>query len=81
MQIYKCACASLIILSLILINVTKVIQHSVEISGFFVIQVLREINFGELRSAETAVLAILGALNIVDLGHFSLQQVPIFTQI
>ena len=52
-----------------------------EISGFFVIQVLREINFGELRSAETAVLAILGALNIVDLGHFSLQQVPIFTQI
>ena len=35
--------------------------HSVEISGFF--WSLRENNFGESRSAKTAIFATLGALN------------------
>ena len=38
---------------------------------FFVTQVFREINFAESRSAETANLAILGALNFVNLVEFS----------
>ena len=40
---------------------------------FSVILILREINFGEFRSSQTAVFAILGALNFVDLGNFNLQ--------
>ena len=40
-----------------------------------VTQILREINFGEYRSSKTAVFAILGALNLVDLVNFSLQKV------
>ena len=45
---------------------------------FSVIQILREINFGESRSSKTAVFAILGALNFVNLVHFSLQKVQKF---
>ena len=50
--------------------------HSVEISGFFVIQILCEINFGEsrFRSSKIAVLAIFGALNFVNLVPFGLQK-------
>ena len=33
---------------------------------FSVIQILREINFGESRSPKTAVFVIFGALNFVD---------------
>ena len=40
---------------------------------FSVTQILCEINFGESRSAKTAGFAILGALDFVDLVHFSLQ--------
>ena len=32
---------------------------------FTIIQILREINFGDLRSAKIATFATLGALNIV----------------
>ena len=39
---------------------------------FSVTQVLREINFGEPRSIKTAIFAVLGALNFVDLVDFSL---------
>ena len=42
---------------------------------FSVIQILREIHFGESRSAKTAVFTIFGALNFVDLVNFSLQKV------
>ena len=42
---------------------------------FSVIQILREINFGNIRSSKTAVFVIFGALNYVDMGNFSLQKV------
>ena len=42
---------------------------------FSVIQILREINFGEFRSSKFAVCAILRALNLVHLVKFSLQKV------
>ena len=34
---------------------------------YSVVQILREINFGESRSSKTAVYAILGAMNFYDL--------------
>ena len=37
---------------------------------FSVTQILREINFGELRSSKNAIFAILGALNF-DFHNFS----------
>ena len=46
-----------------------------KILDFCFIQILREINFGDLRSAKIATFATLGALNIVDLVNFSLQKV------
>ena len=42
---------------------------------FSVIQILREISFGESRSSETAVLTMFSALNFVHLVIFSLQKV------
>ena len=45
---------------------------------FSIIQILREINFGEFRSCKTATYAILGALKFVDLVNFSLQKVQKF---
>ena len=44
------------------------------LKGFSVIQILREINFGEYKSSETVVFAIFGALNFVNLVNFSLQK-------
>ena len=41
-------------------------------------RILHEINFGECRGSKTAVFAILGALNFVDLVYFSLQKVQKF---
>ena len=38
-------------------------------------QILREINFGECKSYKIAIFAIFGALNLVDLVIFSLQNV------
>ena len=41
---------------------------------FSVIQILREINFGECRRPKTAIFAIfaiLGAMNFIDLVNFS----------
>ena len=49
--------------------------HSVEISGFPVTQILREINFREARSSKTAVFAILGAVNFANLVNFGLPKV------
>ena len=49
--------------------------HSMEIEEFSVTQILREINFGEIRSSKTAIVAIPGALNSVDLVNFNLQKV------
>ena len=37
--------------------------HSVEISAFFIIQILREINFGDSRSAKSAISLHFEALN------------------
>ena len=48
------------------------------LSGFFVTQILREINFGESRSSETAVFAIFRALNFVNLVNIRFQKVQIF---
>ena len=42
---------------------------------FSVIQILREINFGESRSSKTAIFVISGALNFVTLVNLSLQKV------
>ena len=42
---------------------------------FSVTQILREINFGDFKSSKTAIFAILGALNFVDLVNFGLQKV------
>ena len=46
----------------------------VEITGFSVTQILREINFGEPKSSKTAVFATFGVLNFVNLVNFSLQE-------
>ena len=43
--------------------------------------ILREIIFGEFRSSEIAIFAILGALNFVHLVIFSLQKVQKFIKI
>ena len=48
---------------------------------FSVIQILCEINFKECRSSITAVFAIFGALNFVDLVNFRLQKVQKFLKI
>ena len=45
---------------------------------FHVIQILREIIFGEFKSSKIAVYSILGALNFVNLAIFSLQKVQEF---
>ena len=45
---------------------------------FYVIRILREINFGESRSTKNGVFAIFGALNLVELVIFSLQKVQKF---
>ena len=42
---------------------------------FSVIQILREITFGEFRNAKSAIYAISGALDFVYLVNFSLQKV------
>ena len=42
--------------------------------AFSVIQILREINFGESRSSKNAIFAIFGAPNFVFLVNFSLQK-------
>ena len=49
--------------------------HSVKISGFFYSQILREINFEDSRGAKTAIFAILGTVNFVNLVNFNLQKV------
>ena len=41
-----------------------------KLQGFSVIQNLRETNTGGTRSSKTAVFAILGALNLIDLVDF-----------
>ena len=41
---------------------------------FSITQILREINFGGFGRSENAFFAIFGALNFVDLAHFSLQK-------
>ena len=45
---------------------------------FCVIQILREINFGESRSSKIAFFAILVTLDFVDMVNFSLQKVQKF---
>ena len=45
---------------------------------FSVTLIFREINFEESRSCKTAICAIFGALNFVDLVNFSLQKVQKF---
>ena len=45
---------------------------------FTLIQILRQINFGE---SEAAFFALLGALNFANLVHFSIQKVQKFLKI
>ena len=52
-----------------------------KLKNFSVIQILREINFGESKSSKTVVFAIFGALNFVNLVDFSLQKVQKFLKI
>ena len=49
-----------------------------EIQDFYIIQILREINFGESRGSETAVFAISRALRYANLVNSSLQKVQKF---
>ena len=42
---------------------------------FSVVQILREINFGESWSSKIAFFAVLGALNYIDFVNFSFQKV------
>ena len=49
-----------------------------KIQHFSVIQILREINFGESGSSNIAAFAIFGALNFVALVNFSLQKLQKF---
>ena len=43
--------------------------------GFYISQILREINFEESRSAKTAIFAILRAVHLVHLVNFILRKV------
>ena len=52
-----------------------------KLHDFSVTQILREINFGEYRSSKNAVLAILGALKMIDLVNFSFEKVQKFITI
>ena len=49
--------------------------------NFSVIQILREINFGECRNYESVVFAILEALNLVDFLNLSFQKVTKYIKI
>ena len=46
-----------------------------KLEDFSVTQILREIKFGESRGPKTAIFAILGALNFVNLVNFIFQKV------
>ena len=48
---------------------------------FTITQILREINFGGCRSSKTAVLAILGALKMINLVNFSILKMQKFIKI
>ena len=48
---------------------------------FSITQNLREINFGDSRSAKTAVFALLGAVKFVHLVNIRLQKVQEFMKI
>ena len=48
---------------------------------FFVIQILREINFGESRRSKADFLAIWGSLNFDNMVNFSLVEKQKFTEI
>ena len=41
-----------------------------EIARFSITQILREINFGDFRSAKTAIFAIFGAVSFVNLAKY-----------
>ena len=51
------------------------LTHGLEISGFFVTQILRAINFGEFRSCKRAIFKILRDQNFVNLVNFNLPKV------
>ena len=48
---------------------------------FSVTHILREINFGEIRTSKNGVFAILAALNVVNLADISLKEVQKFIKI
>ena len=52
-----------------------------KLQDFSVSQILREINFAESRTSKTALFAISGALNFVELVNFNVEKVQIFTKI
>ena len=54
------------------VNATVLLKLLWKFHDFSVTQILREINFGESRSAETAIFAIFAALNSVYLVNSSL---------
>ena len=61
------------------VEITEIYSHTVwEFRDFCGTQILREINSGKSRSAETAIFAIFGALNSVNLVNSSLQKVQKF---
>ena len=57
-------------------NIEELWESTVwKFQNFSVTQILREINFGESKSHEFAVFAILEALNLVDLINLNFQKV------
>ena len=65
-------------MSIVFVKSSVFSTHSVVIQDFSVIQILREINFGDSRSSKTDIFAIKGALTLVN---FSLQKVQKFIEL
>ena len=61
--------------------ILKLIGSAANSELFSFIQVLLEINFGESRSCKTAVFALFGAMNFVQMANFSLQKMQIYLKI
>ena len=45
-----------------------------KLQDFSKVQILREINFGESKSSKTAIFAILGGLNFVQMVNINFQK-------
>ena len=58
-----------------------ILGHSVEFQDFSIKQILRAINFGESKNCETAIFAILGAVNLAHLVNSNFPKMQKFIKI